>query len=84
MVTALGGCAEPAPTGPRTPPPPTATARVRHPATEVRVVKDVYHGVEVADPYRWLEKAGDPEITGWSARQNASAAHWPSHRFHCA
>ena len=42
------------------PPPPTA----------VRPVTDVYHGVTVADPYRWLENWRDPAVKSWSAAQN--------------
>ncbi len=28
------------------------------------------HGVDVADPYRWLENAGDPEVMKWADAQN--------------
>jgi prolyl oligopeptidase len=43
------------------------------PAT--RTTHDVTHagGTEVADPYRWLEKADSPEVTRWIAAQNAYA-----------
>jgi prolyl oligopeptidase len=34
---------------------------------------DVYHGVQVADPYRWLENEGSAEINQWIAAQNALA-----------
>ena len=27
------------------------------------------HGTDVADPYRWLEDADDPEVTAWVAAQ---------------
>lgn len=43
------------------------------PAAEVRAVRDVYHGVEVDDPYRWLENWNDPKVRAWSDAQNAYA-----------
>ena len=47
-------------------PPPPPTRRVG--AVEVR------HGVVVADPYRWLEADGDPEVLDWVATQNDRTA----------
>src|SRR5689334_23057504 len=41
------------------------------PATPKKTVVDTYHGVEVADDYRWLEDAADPEVRAWSDAQNA-------------
>jgi prolyl oligopeptidase len=41
------------------------------PPTEVKPVTDTYHGVAVADPYRWLENADDPAVKAWSDAQNA-------------
>jgi prolyl oligopeptidase len=32
---------------------------------------DTYHGVQVADPYRWLEDLNAPETESWIAAQNA-------------
>jgi prolyl oligopeptidase len=34
---------------------------------------DTYHGVKVADPYRWLEDWSDEQVRRWSAAQNAHA-----------
>ncbi|MBL9138492.1 MAG: S9 family peptidase [Verrucomicrobiales bacterium] len=30
-----------------------------------------YHGTEVAEDYRWLEHAADPEVIDWTRQQNA-------------
>jgi hypothetical protein len=40
------------------------------PATAVDGVSDVYHGVTVADPYRWLENGADPNVHDWSVAQD--------------
>ena len=40
------------------------------PATPVKPVTDTYHGVDVVDPYRWLEDADDPAVQAWSDAQN--------------
>ncbi len=42
----------------------------RPPVTRTDNVKDDYHGVEVADPYRWLEDQQSPETRAWIDEQN--------------
>jgi prolyl oligopeptidase len=40
------------------------------PPTAVQVVTDTYHGVQVSDAYRWLEKSADPKVHAWSVAQD--------------
>ncbi|HYC58955.1 MAG TPA: prolyl oligopeptidase family serine peptidase [Thermoanaerobaculia bacterium] len=40
------------------------------PASEVREVAETLHGVEIRDPYRWLEDQDAPATRDWIARQN--------------
>jgi len=42
-----------------------------YPASPRVDTTDVLHGVEIADPYRWLEDEASPEAQGWIDRQNA-------------
>jgi len=37
------------------------------PPTEKKRVTDEYHGVKVADDYRWLEETGTPAVKVWTA-----------------
>ena len=57
------------------------------PPTEVQPVTDVYHGIQIVDPYRWLEGSAAPEtpeiskpdpaldarVGAWTEAQNAHA-----------
>lgn len=43
---------------------------VAYPVTRQGSHVDEYHGVKVADPYRWLEEATDPEVRAWVDAQN--------------
>jgi prolyl oligopeptidase len=52
-------------------PPPAAP-----PATRREDLVETVHGIEVADPYRWLEDQGAPEVAEWVAAQAAHARAW--------
>jgi prolyl oligopeptidase len=45
-------------------------APVELPKTPIREITDEYFGTKVVDPYRWLEKADDPEVAAWMKAQN--------------
>jgi len=81
-VVACGGTevttgSVPAPTSSVAPDLPSATPvtppapRFPYPASRVEDTKDVLHGVEVKDPYRWLEDAKSQEVQTWMKDQNA-------------
>ena len=46
---------------------------MNYPDTPRRPVTDEYHGIEVEDPYRWLEDAKDPAVREWTETQNRMA-----------
>ena len=43
------------------------------PASKTSPVTDTYHGVEVTDPYRWLENWPSDEVKAWTDSQNTYA-----------
>ncbi len=45
-------------------------AQIRYPETRKSDHQDIYHGVTVADPYRWLEDDRSEETGQWVKRQN--------------
>jgi prolyl oligopeptidase len=47
-----------------------APAAYAYPATTKGAVVDTYHGVQVPDPYRWLEELDTPETRAWVEAQN--------------
>ncbi len=54
-------------------PAPPRPRRAGPPLARRQAIVDVLHGVRVADPYRWLENAKDPEVKTWVKRMNAYA-----------
>jgi prolyl oligopeptidase len=61
------------------PAPPASTAptdRPSYPPTERGTTVDRIHGVDVADPYRWLEDATRADVQAWmTAQHDAARAH---------
>src|SRR5262249_4237233 len=52
-------------------PPAAEPAGMLYPATPRKQVIEKIHGVEITDPYRWLEATDAPEVRAWVERQNA-------------
>jgi prolyl oligopeptidase len=48
-------------------------AQVQPPATRQDNVSETFHGVEIVDPYHWLEDQSNGETRAWIDRQNAYA-----------
>ena len=55
---------------------PASMTRPVYPKAKKVDVVDDYHGTRVADPYRWLENAEDPDTTKWVDAQNAMFRRW--------
>lgn len=48
---------------------PNDTGKVEQPTTTKKDVKERLHGVEISDPYRWLEQSKSPETRAWIKTQ---------------
>ncbi|MCS6884611.1 MAG: prolyl oligopeptidase family serine peptidase [Acidobacteriota bacterium] len=44
--------------------------QLKYPVTKQVEHYDIYHGIKVADPYRWLEDDNSPETARWIEEQN--------------
>ena len=45
------------------------------PESPVRPVVELLHGVEIVDPYRWLEDGDSEDVRAWTEAQNARTRH---------
>ena len=61
VAALLLSCASPTPA-----PKLTMSTRLAYPATAKQDVVDDYHGVKVADPYRWLEDDNAAATKAWA------------------
>lgn len=50
---------------------PHPPSSIEPPNTPVNVVKEDFHGVEITDPYRWLEDQNSPQTRKWIDAENA-------------
>ena len=48
------------------------------PASAVRPIAETLHGVEIVDPFRWLEDGDPEEVRRWTEAQNAHTEAWLS------
>jgi prolyl oligopeptidase len=48
----------------------TTPATMNYPTTKTVAQVDDYHGVRIADPYRWLEDLDSPDTRAWIEAQN--------------
>lgn len=51
-------------------------AVAKAPDTPAEPVAETLHGVEIVDPYRWLEGSDAPEIEGEQSQLDEKVAHW--------
>jgi prolyl oligopeptidase len=51
--------------------PQSQSMNIDYPRARKADTADTLHGTRVADPYRWLEKADDPETVAWVDAENA-------------
>ena len=49
---------------------PAASQQIHYPVTEKVHQVDTYFGIDVADPYRWLEDDNSPETAKWVEEEN--------------
>ena len=49
---------------------PSSGPRLSYPVTKTIEQVDNYHGINIADPYRWLEEDSSPERAAWVEAQN--------------
>jgi prolyl oligopeptidase len=58
---------------------PTTEMTMSYPTAPRGEVVDSYHGVQVADPYRWLEELDSPETRRWIEAENRLTEHFLTH-----